>query len=85
MIRDLPFLLRRLFNYMCTFEGIKYIITMVFSSCMIISLIIYIILPFDLIPEAIFGGFGLIDDLFTFFGLIIVIANNYYRFLSIRA
>lgn len=85
MIRDLPFLLRRLFNYMCTFEGMKYFLTMVISSFMILSLFIYIISPFDLIPEAMFGVVGLVDDLIALLGLIIVIANNYYRFLSIRA
>jgi len=83
MIRDLPFLLRRLFNYMGTYQGMVYFIKMVIGNLTLISLIVYIISPFDLIPEAIFGVVGLIDDLIVFLGIFIVIANNFYRFLAL--
>ena len=83
MIRDLPFLLRRLFNYMGTYQGMVYFIKMVIGNLTLISLIVYIISPFDLIPEAIFGVVGRIDYLIVFLGIFIVIANNFYIFLAL--
>ena len=47
-------------------------------------MMLYIISPFDLIPEAIFGIIGFIDDLFMVVVVIFVISNIFYNFLRLR-
>jgi len=50
-------------------------------SAWIIIFIVYILSPFDLIPEAIFGIIGYIDDLIIFAVMILFVTNIYYDFL----
>ena len=41
----------------------------------IICQLLYILLPFDLIPEATYGFFGFLDDLFVFILVILVVGS----------
>ena len=44
----------------------------------------YLLSPIDLIPEALFGAFGLIDDGMVMVGGGITVANFFYNFLVNR-
>lgn len=44
----------------------------------------YLISPLDMIPEAVFGFLGLLDDLFVIFLLAIYVTVIYRRFLASR-
>ena len=46
------------------------------------GLVILILSPFDLIPEAIYGAVGLIDDLLLILILLYVMANAYFEHLA---
>jgi RING finger protein 170 len=48
----------------------------------VILILAYIVSPFDLIPEAVYGIVGLIDDVFAFGGLLLFIAKTYYTFIG---
>ena len=66
---------------MCTHEGIAYILGHVCSSHYFVVGILYIISPLDLLPECIFGIFGLLDDLVVMGILFVLLTNFYYRYL----
>jgi len=53
----------------------------VFSSHLFLAGILYIISPLDLLPECIFGIFGLLDDLVVMGILFVLLTNFYYRYL----
>lgn len=71
-------------SFMATSEGFRYLIYQILTKTHIIILILYILSPFDLIPEAIFGIFGLLDDLIIFCVLIMYLMNFYQQYLSTR-
>lgn len=83
-IRDLPMLLRHLWNEFFSVGGLMYmfrirIILCFFAACM------YLISPLDIIPEAIFGILGLFDDIFVVLLLTIYVSIIYRRFVTNRA
>lgn len=49
-----------------------------------IAAVMYLISPLDMIPEAIFGILGLLDDLFVVLLLAIYVTVIYRRFLAAR-
>ena len=49
-----------------------------------VAAIMYLISPLDMIPEAVFGLFGLLDDIFVVLLLAIYVTIIYRRFLSRR-
>ena len=69
-IRDLPvlvpYLLRRLFSL----EGLMWVFRLRVMLC-IGGLVVYVLSPFDIIPETIFGLFGILDDIFVAFVLLL--------------
>ncbi len=56
----------------------NFVIRNLFTSWYVMLLIILILSPFDLLPEAIFGIFGLIDDIIMIILLLVIISNIYY-------
>ena len=51
----------------------------VFLKVQILMLVIYVLSPIDLIPEFIFGIFGLIDDLLVILAIVILLSRQYYN------
>lgn len=51
------------------------------SSWYLFLLISYCLSPIDIIPECIFGFFGLIDDLIIFCIVFFLISNYYYKLM----
>lgn len=82
-VRDLPTLLRHLWNEFFSVGGLMYmfrirIILCFFAACM------YLISPLDIIPEAVFGILGLLDDVFVVLLLAVYISIIYRRFITNR-
>ena len=82
-IYDLPTLLRHAFNALFSIEGINiwYRVKVAFIFLMFFC---YLLSPFDLIPETVFGIFGFIDDILFFFLLSIYISIMYRQYMANR-
>lgn len=75
-IRDAPFMINTLIAEIVSTRGLI-IYRMLWAVMCILSSIAYVLSPFDLIPEAIFGLVGLIDDIFYVLCALIYCANYY--------
>lgn len=64
-IADLPMLLRHLWRYFWSGEGIQILFRLRILTLLGLA-VFYVLLPFDLIPEVAFGVFGLLDDIMVF-------------------
>ena len=75
-VRDLPMLLRHLIVYLFSGEGLHLAFQLrVGVGVLIMVWLIYLLSPLDLLPEAVFGLIGLLDDL-----LIFVLISMYLTF-----
>lgn len=63
--------------------GLMYMFRLRIVLCFLAALM-YLISPLDMIPEAVFGILGLLDDLFVVLLLAIYITVVYRRFLAGR-
>ncbi|XP_075529522.1 E3 ubiquitin-protein ligase RNF170-like isoform X1 [Dermacentor variabilis] len=82
-LRDLPTLLRHAGSEFFSVGGIMYMFRLRIVLCFVAA-IMYLISPLDMIPEAIFGILGLLDDLFVVLLLAIYVTVIYRRFLAAR-
>lgn len=79
-IRDCPVLFRHMMNDFFTMNGLVTIFR-VRIFCCIAVLCVYLFSPVDIIPEAIFGFFGLLDDILMVFLCAIYLSVMYRRLL----
>ena len=77
---DAPFLLRRFFEFIITREGWLFFIKNLLGCFYVLSLLIYIISPLDLIPDTI-PIIGWIDDLIILCYILIYLSVLYFDFL----
>lgn len=82
-ITDIPVLLRHIFNELFSFQGLEIWHRIRWIFLMIVG-IVYFISPLDIIPEMVFGIFGLLDDIFVFVLLIIYITILYRQVVANR-
>jgi len=82
MIRDLPVLLRHLVHYLFSGEGLHLAFQLRVAILVAIWLL-YLLSPLDLIPEAVFGLVGLLDDLVIFF-LIAMYLTFFFRQIMVN-
>jgi len=82
MVRDVPVLLRHLVHYLLTGEGLHLAFQLRVAVLVAIWLL-YLLSPLDLIPEAVFGLVGLLDDLFIFF-LISMYLTFFFRQIMVN-
>ncbi len=75
MVYDAPALLRHLCSRICTVRVMLRIKMVLLLSCFLL----YFFLPFDLVPESVFGMLGMLDDLAIVFILLLVMSNMYYN------
>lgn len=80
-IRDAPFLLRMLLQKVQNVRNLWFVVCAMLRSGRLITAILYILSPFDLLPEAILGPIGLIDDAAMVGFVILTIANISYSLL----
>jgi len=83
-LRDLPTLLRHVASEFFTVGGLvamfRLRIIVVFFAALL-----YFVSPFDIIPEAVFGIFGFLDDLFIILLLAIYVSIIYRNVVRDRA
>jgi RING finger protein 170 len=83
-IRDMPVLLRRCFSEIFTPSGLAWLFRLR-TLFFILAAFFYLLVPFDLIPEAFFGIFGLIDDLLIAFSIAVRICIEYREQVAVQA
>jgi len=64
-----------MFEKITTFRNFWFVFKNMISSGRLIAAVIYILSPFDLLPEAILGPIGLIDDAGALGYVLLTIAN----------
>ncbi len=82
-ITDMPILLRHVINEMFTLNNLPIWYRIRFMFLFLISLI-YFLSPLDLIPEALFGIFGFIDDFLVLLILAIYACQIYRQVIANR-
>ncbi|XP_063311421.1 E3 ubiquitin-protein ligase RNF170 [Pelobates fuscus] len=82
-IMDLPTLLRHAFREMFSVGGLFWMFRIRIVLC-VLGALFYIVLPLDIIPEALFGILGFLDDFFVFFLLLIYISIMYREVVTQR-
>lgn len=83
-IRDLPTLLRHTYNEFFTVGGLIWMFRLRVMICFVAA-ILYFISPLDIIPEAVFGLLGFLDDFFIILLLAIYITLIYRQYVQNRA
>ncbi|NP_001088785.1 E3 ubiquitin-protein ligase RNF170 isoform X1 [Xenopus laevis] len=82
-IMDLPTLLRHAFREMFSVGGLFWMFRIRIVLCLLGALL-YLVSPLDIIPEALFGILGFLDDLFVLFLLLIYISIMYREVVTQR-
>ncbi|XP_075681636.1 E3 ubiquitin-protein ligase RNF170 [Rhinoderma darwinii] len=82
-IMDLPTLLRHAFREMFSVGGLFQMFRIRIVLCLL-GAIFYLVSPLDIIPEAVFGVLGFMDDLFVIFLLLIYISIMYREVVTQR-
>ncbi|XP_015791981.1 E3 ubiquitin-protein ligase RNF170 [Tetranychus urticae] len=80
---DLPTLLRHSVSEFFTVGGLMWMFRIRIFLCFI-GAIMYLISPLDILPEAVFGLFGFLDDVFVVLLFAIYVTIIYRRFLANR-
>lgn len=80
-IRDIPVLLPHLASQFFSMNGLILMFRLRVVMCLAVAAI-YILSPLDILPEAVFGLIGVLDDLFVVFLFAIYIALAYRRFIG---
>lgn len=80
---DLPTLLRHVGSEFFSVGGLMYMFRLRIFLCFVAA-IMYLVSPLDMIPEAVFGILGLLDDMFVVLLLAIYVTVIYRRFLANR-
>ncbi|OWF47379.1 E3 ubiquitin-protein ligase RNF170-like [Mizuhopecten yessoensis] len=83
-LRDLPTLMRHFVGEFFTVGGLIWMFRLRVIVCFLAALL-YFISPLDIIPEAMFGLFGFLDDLFILLLLAIYISIIYRQVVQNRA
>ncbi|PIK41504.1 hypothetical protein BSL78_21634 [Apostichopus japonicus] len=82
-IYDLPTLLRHIFQEFFSFSGLVWMFRFRIFVCFVAALL-YFISPLDIIPEAVFGVLGLLDDVFVILLLAIYVSIIYRGVIANR-
>ena len=82
-VYDIPALLRHLVRELFTIRGLI-LIRRLHLVLILVLLLVYLILPLDLLPEAVFGVLGLLDDVIIIVGALVYISLVYRAVLAGR-
>lgn len=80
---DVPTLLRHLWRELFTIRGLV-LIRRLHLILILVLIIVYLLSPLDLLPEAVFGVIGLLDDVIIIIGTLVYIAIVYRTFITER-
>lgn len=87
MIRDAPYLLRRFWHEVSDLHNLRrnmLWLKLLRVVVVLASIVVYVLSPFDLVPEAVFGVLGLLDDVAVCCVFLVVAASVYRRILLER-
>ena len=76
----MPTLLQQMLSRLCSLRGMA-IARIVF---VLLSALAYLLSPFDLIPESVFGVVGLVDDLLYIAVCLFIVGRMFYNAYSTR-
>ena len=77
----MPCLLRHLGLEFFSTSGLMLLLRVRVVMCFCMA-VLYLLLPFDLLPEAVYGTVGLLDDLFIVLALLTYVAVLYRWYLA---
>ena len=80
-IYDVPILLRHLWRELFTIRGLI-IIRRLHLLLILVLIVVYIVSPLDLLPEAVFGVLGLLDDIIIIVGTLVYISLVYRALIA---
>ncbi|MFH4975114.1 hypothetical protein AB6A40_001823 [Gnathostoma spinigerum] len=80
-IRDLPVLVPYMLRTMVSINGIIWMFRIRVLLCLL-AVVVYILSPFDILPEAVFGILGMADDLFITFVVLIYATILFRQFMA---
>lgn len=80
-LRDVPVLLPHLVRRLFSFDGMMVMFRLRVAVCLVAALL-YLFSPLDIIPESIFGLFGLLDDIFVLLMIAVYTTVAYRRALG---
>jgi RING finger protein 170 len=84
-VRDTPLLLRRLWRDARARPWAVFVALVRAKRILwCVGMLIYIVSPFDLIPEAVFGLLGIVDDVIVLFFLLVLLGVAYRGVLHVR-
>ena len=78
---DAPILLRHIWRDLFTLRGLV-VLYRLHILLILVFLLFYLLSPLDLIPEAVFGVIGLLDDLLILLGVLVYITIIYRAHLA---
>ena len=81
-VYDVPTLLRHLWRELFTIRGLL-LIRRLHLIFILLLIVVYLASPLDLLPEAVFGILGLVDDIIIIVGTLVYI-SIIYRALVVR-
>lgn len=82
-LRDVPTLLRHLFREMFSVGGLFWMFRIRILLCLV-GAITYLASPLDILPEALFGLLGFLDDFFVILLLFVYISIMYREVVTQR-
>jgi RING finger protein 170 len=82
-IYDLPTMLRHAINELFSLNGLNFWYRIRLTVIIVIA-ICYLLSPFDLIPESVYGIVGIVDDFCILFLLAIYVSIFYRQFVTNR-
>ncbi|EDV23326.1 E3 ubiquitin-protein ligase RNF170 [Trichoplax sp. H2] len=82
-VQDFPTLLRHFVRECFTVNGMIALFRVKIVVCVVIAMI-YVLSPFDIIPEAVFGILGLLDDLLIIVVILIYVTMIYRNIIANR-
>lgn len=74
-LSDVPVILRHLWHELFSDRG-PFLVRRLYLGYVFLLLLLYLLLPFDILPETVFGLIGYLDDI-----ILIIIAMVYISFL----
>ena len=83
-IRDLPALLRHLWREFFSVGGLVMMFRFRIVLCLV-AVLAYLLSPLDILPEALFGVIGFLDDIFILLLVLIYVTIIYRQVVAERA
>ncbi|KFD72427.1 hypothetical protein M514_05418 [Trichuris suis] len=80
-ITEIPVLISHMFRQFFSVGNLMWMFRLRIVVCVIVA-IVYALSPFDIIPEALFGLLGMLDDIFVVVLLLVYLSIAYRRFIS---